>query len=132
MAIIRRKQRILLKSPVSVTTNKPLGELHGLLQAIVDCGYGDEIAFKTSKGISRNAAKGISERRKQRAGVYAVPAKHNREWVIKNLGKVVEFRRAGLSWRRVTVALQAEHGIQISHSSLVKYWKEAHDKLFQS
>lgn len=130
LAIIRRKQRMFRKNCISVMNNKAFGDLLTLLQAIVDGGYGDEIAFKTSKGISRSAAKEISVRRKQRTVTYQAPTKQNRAWVMKNLGKIAEFRRAGLSWRRVAIALQVEHGIQISHSSLAKYWKEAHDQLF--
>ncbi len=130
LAIIKRKQRMFRKNGISVMTDNPFGDLLALLQAIVDSGYGDEVAFKTSKGISRSAAKEISERRKQRTVTYQARTKQNRAWVMKNLGKIAEFRRAGLSWRRVAIALLVEHGIQISHSSLAKYWKEAHDKLF--
>lgn len=130
LSIISDKQKKLKVTHGLTSSDKAFEELLALLQAIIESGYADELAFKTSKSISIESAKQISLRRKNRATQYQSRRVQNKEWVVKNLGKIAEFRRAGLSWRRVAVAIHVEHGIKISYTTLIKYWEEAHDKLF--
>lgn len=103
-------------------------ELIELCHAAIRCGFGDEAAFKSSKSLSNKAARGISTRRKARAQNYKNHPQKIQTWLAKNLGKIADFRRAGLSWRSISCAVHDEHRIRISHSTLQKYWKKAYEK----
>ncbi len=100
--------------------------LTALLQSAIRCGYGDEVAYRTSRSISREAAQGITARRKSRAGGYRSHRQKVQIWMAKNFGKIVDLRTTGLSWRRVSMAIYAEHGIKISHNTLCKRWEAAY------
>ncbi len=100
--------------------------LFALLNSIKCCGYSDEIAFTKSKGISRTAAKAISTRRQSRAKPYQSQRQQVRSWFAQNIGKVAELRNAKFSWRRISIIIEAEHGIKISYNTLRLYWKEAY------
>ncbi|MFI3271503.1 MAG: hypothetical protein R3Y11_05280 [Pseudomonadota bacterium] len=94
-----------------------------LLQSAIHCGYGDEAAYRTSRSISREAAQGITARRKARAEGYRSHRQKVQIWMAKNFGKIVDLRTTGLSWRRVSMAIYVEHGIKISHNTLYKRWE---------
>ncbi len=98
--------------------------LAGLVLATHNAGWADERAYHSSKSISEAAAKGITARRHARAKAYLAHRDQVRLWLAKHWGKVMDMRRAGLSWRRASVMIADEHGISISHSALHNYWRQ--------
>lgn len=100
--------------------------LFALLNSIKCCGYSDEIAFTKSKGISCTAAKAISTRRQSRAREHQSHKQKVQSWIGQNMGKIAELRNANFSWRRISIVIEAEYGLKMSHNTLYKHWKDAH------
>ena len=103
-------------------------ELAALVLTAERSGWRDEQAYRSSKSISPEAARAISKRRQSRAGAYKAHREQVRSWLAKHWGKVMDMRRAGLSWRRVSVMIADEHGISISHSSLHAFWRKWNER----
>lgn len=99
-------------------------ELAALVTAAERNGWSDEQAYRSSKSVSPEAARRISGRRTARAGAYRAHREQVRAWLAKHWGKVMDMRRAGLSWRRVSAMVADEHGVRISHSALHKFWRK--------
>lgn len=99
-------------------------ELAALVVAAERSGWSDEQAYRSSKSVTPEAAQRISGRRVARAGAYRAHRERVRSWLAKHWGKVMDMRRAGLSWRRVSTMIADEHGIDISHSALHQYWRK--------
>lgn len=99
-------------------------DLISLLQAALHCGFGDELAFKSSHTISHEAAQKIGLRRKARAGSYMSHRQKVQSWLAKNIGKVSDLRQTGLSWRQISKAIHEEYKINICYSTLQKYYEE--------
>lgn len=98
-------------------------ELAALVLATERSGWRDEQAYQSSKSVSRDAARLITQRRQARAGAYQAHREQVRTWLAKHWGKVMDMRRAGLSWRLVSIMIADEHGISISHSALHQFWR---------
>lgn len=98
-------------------------ELAALILATNSSGWADEQAYRSSKSLSADAARRITERRQARAGAYLSHREQVHIWLAKHWGKVMDMRRVGLSWRRVSVMIAVEYGINISHTALHKYWR---------
>ncbi|MFI3272951.1 MAG: hypothetical protein R3Y11_12785 [Pseudomonadota bacterium] len=99
-------------------------DLISLLQAALHCGYGDELAFKSSRTISQKAAQKIGLRRKARAGAYMSHRQKVQSWLAKNIGKINDLRQTGLSWRQISKAVHEEYKINICYSTLQKHWEK--------
>ena len=108
--------------------NKPALDLASLILACRDSGWSDEQAYRSSKSISEVSAKRISERRRAAAQAYQPHREQVRSWLAKHWGKVMDIRRAGLSWRRVAAVLAADHGITVSHTTLHSYWRRLNER----
>ena len=104
-------------------------ELAALVTAAEHNGWSDEQAYRSSKSVSPEAARRISRRRTARAGAYRAHREQVRIWLAKHWGKVMDMRRAGLSWRRVSAMIADEHGVSISHSALHKFWRKWNEQL---
>ena len=96
-------------------------ELHCLILAARQ-GWQAEQNCKKGRAISKEDAKQISVRRKRRARDFRAHRVKVCEWLNVNFGKVVEYRRSGLSWRRVSLLIEIEHGLSISHTTVRKYY----------
>ncbi|MCC8195189.1 MAG: hypothetical protein LIP28_11150 [Deltaproteobacteria bacterium] len=99
-------------------------ELAALVLAAERGGWSDEQAYRSSRSVTPEAAIRIAGRRIARAGAYRAHRELVRSWLAKHWGKVMDMRRAGLSWRRVSAMIADEHGISISHSALQQYWRK--------
>ena len=99
-------------------------ELAALVLAAEHSGWSDEQASRSSRSIGQEEAQSISRRRQARAGAYQAHREQVRSWLAKHWGKVMDMRRGGLSWRRVSRMIADEHGISISHTALHKFWRE--------
>lgn len=128
--IMRRKYREFMRlKNLHPKISKPALDLASLVLAVHDSGWSDEQAYRSSKSISEIAAKGISERRRAKAGAYLPHRGQVRAWLAKHWGKVMDMRRAGLSWRRAAAMIADEHGIRISHTTLYTYWRHWYAQL---
>ena len=90
-------------------------------QAICDGGWKAERDCQRGKAISEDAAKAIATRRRRRAENNQAHRVRVQSFLHKNWGKVLEYRRANLGWRRVAQMIKTEHGISISHNTLARY-----------
>jgi nitrogen fixation-related uncharacterized protein len=98
--------------------------LEALLWTIKSAGYDDEKAYKSSRTISAEASRKISDRRKARGYERLSHRAKVKAWLNVNHGKVLELRSCGLSWRRISSAVIQDYNISISHQTLKKYWRE--------
>ena len=127
--IMRRKHGEFMRLQKQHTKiNKPALDLASLILACRDSGWSDEQAYRSSKSISEVSAKRISERRRAAAQAYQPHREQVRSWLAKHWGKVMDIRRAGLSWRRVAAVLAADHGITVSHTTLHSYWRRLNER----
>jgi len=113
MALLKRFPRLA----------KPSLELAALVLVARASGWDDEQAYRSSRTISEAAAKSITDRRKRSARAYSAHRDQVRLWLAKNWGKVMDIRRAGLSWRRVAAVIRDDHGLSVSHTTLHSYWR---------
>ena len=103
--------------------SSPSLDLAALVLAAQQSGWSDEQAYRSSKSISESSARGIAERRRASAKAYQSHREQVRSWLSRNWGKVMDMRRAGLSWRRVANMIADEHGITISYTAIHSYWR---------
>lgn len=123
-AIMRRKHlEFMSLQQQYVDYGKPLLDLAALVKAVGKCGWSDEQRYRSSKSLSEAAVRRIKQRRQSRAAHYRAHREQVRAWLAKNWGKVMDMRRAGLSWRRVAAMIYDEHGVGISHTTLHQYWR---------
>ena len=128
--IMRRKYREFMRlKNIHPKISKPALDLAALVLAAHNSGWSDEQAYRSSKSISELAAKEISERRRAGAKAYLPHREQVRAWLAKHWGKVMDMRRAGLSWRRTAAMIADEHGIRISHTTLYTYWRHWYGQL---
>ena len=122
--VMRRKHHEFMRLQKQYTQfGKPALDLAALVFASQNSGWADEQAYHSSKSVCEASAKQISERRRARAKAYQPHRDQVRTWLAKHWGKVMDIRRAGLSWRRTARAIADEHGISISHTTLHSYWR---------
>jgi hypothetical protein len=127
--IMRRKYgEFMRQKNIHPKISKPALDLASLVLAAHDSGWSDEHAYRSSKGLSEDSAKRISERRRAGAKAYLPHREQVRSWLAKHWGKVMDMRRAGLSWRRTAAMIADEHGIRISHTTLHAYWRHWHEQ----
>lgn len=112
----------VIQKKSKLTALQAASELDEFLDAILDVGFITELRFKRGQSISKHDAQKISVHRKRRAALHVPDARKKTEWLRLNWGKVVDLRRTGLSWRKISEQLEDEYGIKISHSALVKRW----------
>lgn len=93
------------------------------VRAIMNSGFTDEARYNMGLSITDEAAKGMTRRRAKKAARYASSKKCG-TWLRQNWGKVVEARRAGLSWRDISTFLYTEYGVEVSHSTLLNYHRK--------
>ena len=96
-------------------------ELHCLILTARQ-GWQAEQNCKKGRVISKEDAQQISVRRKRRASEQRSHRAKVREWLNIHFGKVVEYRRSGLSWRLVSLLIEKEHRLSISHTTVRKYY----------
>lgn len=122
--IMRRKYREFVRlQNMHLKISKSALDLAALILAAQESGWSDEQAYRGGKSISEAAAKRIAKRRRAGAKAYLAHRDQVRPWLAKYWGKVMDMRRAGLSWRRVAAMVADEHGIRISHTALHTYWR---------
>ena len=123
-SIMRRKHREFMRlQQVHPKLGKPLLDLAALVLAVAESGWNDEQAYRSSKNLGDDAVRRIKHRRQARAVNHQSHRELVRTWLGKNWGKVMDMRRAGLSWRRVADMIADEHGISISHTAIHSYWR---------
>ena len=119
--IFRQKQLLFRHSKEERGQDLALLDFQCFCQAIADAGWKDEQDYSKGKAIAEDAARQMAVRRRRRANNSQAHRVRVRLWLNKNWGKVLEFRRADLGWRRVSQLIKAEHGITISHTTLLRY-----------
>jgi hypothetical protein len=127
--IMRRKHREFMRLQGQHTKlGKAALDLAALVLACRDSGWADEQAYHSSKSISDISANRIAERRRAAAQACRPHRDQVRSWLMKHWGKVMDIRRAGLSWRRVAAVIAADHGVTVSHTTLHSYWRRLDDQ----
>ena len=119
--IFRHKQSLFRQCRKENKEDLALLDFACFCQAICDGGWKAERDCQRGKAISEDAAKAIATRRRRRAENDQAHRVRVQSWLHKNWGKVLEYRRASLGWRRVAQMIKTEHGISISHTTLVRY-----------
>ena len=120
-AEIFEKKHQLAHAHVEYMGNKFVQELDCLIMAARQ-GWQAEHNCKKGRAISEEEARQISVRRKRRASEQRSHRAKVREWLNVHFGKVVEYRRSGLSWRLVSLLIEKEHRLSISHTTVRKYY----------
>ena len=129
ISIMRGKHREFVRlQQAHPKLGKPLLDLAALVLAVAESGWNDEQAYRSSKSLGDAAVKGIKQRRQSRAANYLAHREQVRNWLARNWGKVMDMRRAGLSWRRVATMVADEHGISISHTAIHAYWRRWNER----
>ena len=98
-----------------------------LYAAIKQCGWQDEKNFRTGKMVSDKGLKAVAKRRRQRSLRYRAHRDQIRVWLKRHWGIVHELRREGLSWRGIARMILDEYGIDVSHTTLIAYWRKYHE-----
>lgn len=125
--IIEKKNNDLAKILASCPRYESCqAELAALIMAIRHLGWDDEQAFRSSKGVSVDAAQNIKRRRQAKSKEYLGRNRKINVWLRKHWGIVMELRRANLSWLAVAEFVRVEHGIKISHTTFRNFAERWH------
>ena len=119
--VFQQKQLLFRNSEKKGVRDLALLDFRCFCQAVTDGGWKEEQDYRQGKTVSEEAARQISIRRGRRAKNIQAHRVKVRNWLHKNWGKVLEYRRAELGWRRVSQMIKTEYGITISHTTLVRY-----------
>ena len=124
MEILAAKHQIFInKLKEKKVDDKSLLELRCLI-FVARQGWQAEQNCKKGKAMSENEAAQISVRRRRRAREFRAHRDKVQSWLRVNFGKMVEYRHSGLSWRRVALLIEKEHGLAVSHTTVRKYYVE--------